>query len=69
MECRRRNAIEEEALAVRAALMMAKDARWTKIEVQSDCKSVVDKINASNVQDISIATVLEDIEEMKKEFE
>ena len=30
---------------------------------------MVDQINASIVQDISIATVLEDIEEMKKEFE
>ena len=30
---------------------------------------MVDQINASNVQDISIATVLENIEEMKEEFE
>ncbi|XP_071924927.1 uncharacterized protein [Coffea arabica] len=69
MEHKNGTAIEEEALAVRAVLMMTKDAGWAKIEVQSDCKSVVNQINASNVQDISIATVLEDIEEMKEGFE
>ena len=47
--------------------MMAKDVGWTKIEVQSDYKLVVNQINAS--QDISIATVLEDIEKMKEGFE
>nr|XP_027067422.1 uncharacterized protein LOC113693034 [Coffea arabica] len=69
MECKMGTAMEEEALAVRAALVMAKAVGWTKIEVQSDCKSVVDQINASSVHDISIATVLEDIEELKKEFQ
>lgn len=32
----------EEALAMRCALRMAQNAGWTKIEVQSDCKVVVD---------------------------
>ena len=40
-----------------------------QIQGRSDCKSVVDQINASHVQDISIATVLEDIEELKEDFE
>ncbi|XP_027184260.1 uncharacterized protein LOC113782577 [Coffea eugenioides] len=65
MERKNGTTMEEEALAVRAALVMAKAAGWTKIEVQSDYKSVVDQINASSVHDISIATVLEDIEELK----
>ncbi|XP_027157187.1 uncharacterized protein LOC113758609 [Coffea eugenioides] len=69
MERKKGTAMEEEALAVRAALVMAKAAGWMKIEVQSDCKSVVNQINASSVHDISIATVLEDIEELKEEFE
>lgn len=46
-----------------------KNEQLKKKEVQSDCKTVIDQINASCVQNISIATVLEDIEEMKTNFE
>ena len=69
MERKKGTATEDESLAVRAVLVMAQTAGWTKMEVQSDCKSVVDQINASHVQDISIATVLENIEERKEDFE
>ena len=64
-ECKRREAGKEEALAIRSALEMAKDAGWTNIEVQTDCKSVVDQINTSNVQDSSIETVLKDIDDLR----
>ncbi|XP_071933570.1 uncharacterized protein [Coffea arabica] len=59
----------EEALALRSALEMATTAGWTTIEVQSDCKFVVSLINSSNVQDCKIQTILEDIEDLKKNFE
>ena len=42
MERRNEKATEEEALAIRVTLMMAKIAGWTKIEVQSDCKFVME---------------------------
>ncbi|XP_071927599.1 uncharacterized protein [Coffea arabica] len=50
-ESRRGEAAKEEALAIRSALEMVKDAGWTNIEVQSNCKSVVSQINTGNVQD------------------
>ncbi|XP_027125094.1 uncharacterized protein [Coffea arabica] len=58
-----------EALAIRNALVMAKDAGWTKIEVCTDCKSVVDQINTRNVNNYNIATVLEDIQELRQWFQ
>ena len=36
---------KEEALAVRNALLMAKQVGWTRIIVHTDCKSVAAKIN------------------------
>lgn len=58
----------EEALAMRCALRMAQNAGWTKIEVQSDCKVVVDQILAGNGQEGILATILEDIDQLKNSF-
>lgn len=58
---RKGEAIKEETLAARNAVMMAKNAGWTKIKVHTDCKSVVNKINSCNDYDYNIATILEDI--------
>ena len=68
-ECKREEAGKEEALAIRSALVMAKDAGWTNIEVQTDCKGVVDQINTGNVQDNSIKTILEDIGDLRQDFD
>ncbi|XP_071924712.1 uncharacterized protein [Coffea arabica] len=68
-ECKRGEAGKEEALAIRSALVMAKDAGWTSIEVQTDCKGVVDQINIGNVQDSSIETILEDIGDLRQDFD
>ncbi|XP_027086499.1 uncharacterized protein [Coffea arabica] len=46
---RRGEATTEEALAIRCALEMARSTGWTTIEVQSDCKYVVNLINSGNV--------------------
>ena len=48
---------------------MAQAAGWTKIEVQSDCRNVVSSINAGNVQDCKLQTILEDIEALKNSFD
>ena len=42
VEHKRREASTEEALAVKVALMMAKNVGLTKIDVQTDCNGVVD---------------------------
>nr|XP_027102734.1 uncharacterized protein LOC113723976 [Coffea arabica] len=66
---RRSDAATEESLAIRAALEMAQLARWTKIEVQSDCKNIVSSINLGNVQDCKLQTILEDNEALKNSFD
>ena len=68
-ERKRGVASKEEALTIRSALVMAKNAGWTNIEVQIDCKGVVDEINTGNVQDNSIEIVLEDIGNLRQDFE
>ncbi|XP_027184061.1 uncharacterized protein LOC113782367 [Coffea eugenioides] len=68
-ECKQGDASREESLAIRSALVMAKDACWTNIEVQTDSKGVVDQINTGNVQDSNIETVLEDIDDLRQEFD
>ncbi|XP_027157225.1 uncharacterized protein LOC113758655 [Coffea eugenioides] len=58
----------EEALAVRNALLMAKQAGWKKIIVHSDCKSAVEQINRCSEYEYSIATILEDVQDLRKGF-
>ena len=60
---------KEEAPVVRNALLMAKDAGCTKIEVHTNCKLKVDQIFTSNGYDSNIETVLEDIQDLKQDFE
>lgn len=68
VEIKRGDAASEECLAIRDALMMARDARWTDIEVQSDCKSIVDHINSGSSLVENLRTVLEDIQELRRKF-
>ncbi|XP_027169645.1 uncharacterized protein LOC113769391 [Coffea eugenioides] len=60
---------KEEALAIRNAILMAKHVGWTKIIVHSDSKSVIDQINRSNDYEYNIATILEDVQELRTHFE
>ena len=68
-ELKQGQALMEETLAIRMALQMARQAKWEKIEVLSNCKAVVDMIFSNNVQDDHLATVREDIEDLMKGFE
>ncbi|XP_027118501.1 uncharacterized protein [Coffea arabica] len=68
-ESKQGQALMEETLAIRMALQMARQAKWEKIEVLSDCKAAVDMIFSNNVQDDHLATVQEDIEDLMKGFE
>ncbi|XP_071940291.1 uncharacterized protein [Coffea arabica] len=60
--------IVEEASAIRRALVKAKLKGWNRIEIQCDCKVVVDKIMEENNQDARIGTIVEDIMNMKEDF-
>ncbi|XP_027067691.1 uncharacterized protein [Coffea arabica] len=59
----------EEAAAIRMGMQMAYDANWKEVDFQSDCKEVVDMINKEKDQHTRIATVLEDIANMRCLFE
>ncbi|XP_071914084.1 uncharacterized protein [Coffea arabica] len=59
----------EEAAAIRMGMQMACDANWKEVEFQSDCKEVVDMINKEKDHHTRIATVLEDIANMRCLFE
>lgn len=69
VEAKRGEAALEEVSAVREALRMTRNAGWTKVEVQSNFKSIVDQINSGNIQEESLKTILENIEEMRRSFD
>ncbi|XP_071925798.1 uncharacterized protein [Coffea arabica] len=58
----------EEALAIREAMVIAKRMGSRKVELESDCKLVVDKINARE-EEVSIATIQLDIWRLMKDFD
>ncbi|XP_071933729.1 uncharacterized protein [Coffea arabica] len=54
----------EEADAIRQGLVMAKEAGWREIEVQSDCKAVIERIHTKGREEAPIGTILEDIKQL-----
>ena len=61
------NAKQEEALTLRAAMLMAKQQGWRRVVLESDCKQLIDKINGGE-GDSTIATVLSNIVSLKSNF-
>lgn len=59
----------EEAEAIRLGMLMARDASWSKVEFQSDCKKVIDMINAKEKHEASVAVILEDILVLRDGFD
>ncbi|XP_071939028.1 uncharacterized protein [Coffea arabica] len=59
---------KEEALAIRNAMLMAKQVGWTKITIHSDSKSVIDQIHSGYEYDSTIATILEDVQVLTSHF-
>ena len=54
----------EEADAIRQGLVMAKEAGWREIEVQSDCKAVIERIHTKGREEAPIGTIMEDIKQL-----
>ncbi|XP_071926256.1 uncharacterized protein [Coffea arabica] len=61
------SAKQEEALALRAAMLMAKQQGWKRVVFESDCKHLIDSINRGD-GDSEIATILLDIDSLKSNF-
>ncbi|XP_027082670.1 uncharacterized protein [Coffea arabica] len=51
----------EEALAIRKAVIKAKLCGWNKVEIQSDCKLLVDKLRGRDMDDPVTGTILHDV--------
>ncbi|XP_071925721.1 uncharacterized protein [Coffea arabica] len=58
----------EEATAIKAAMQLGKEAGWRKIEIQSDCKSVIDCILTVLCNNCNYAVILEDIQKLRDFF-
>ena len=58
----------EEARAIRKGMSIAMKSGWRDIIIQSDCKSVVEKIKLERVEDPRASAVLFDILHLRKEF-
>ncbi|XP_071920735.1 uncharacterized protein [Coffea arabica] len=58
----------EEARAIRKGMTIAMKSGWRDIIIQSDCKSVVEKIKLERVEDPGANAVLFDILHLRKEF-
>ena len=61
------SAKQEEALALRSAMLMAKQQGWRRVVFESDCKQLIDSINKGD-GDTVIATILLDIVSLKSNF-
>lgn len=64
-----RNAKMEEAMVIRKALEIALLEGWERVQVESDCKVVVDKLREQDWNDKWIGSLLEDIATMSSKFE
>ena len=56
-------------MAIQNALIVGKEIEWRKIEVQSNYKGLVEKINSRNNRNSSIETILEDIQDLSDLFD
>ncbi|KAL3500170.1 hypothetical protein ACH5RR_039263 [Cinchona calisaya] len=59
----------EETLAIWYALQKTLEKGWRHIEVQSNCKGIVDKVNSGYYEDLKITNVLEDIQTLSVMFQ
>ena len=59
----------EEAFAIREAVIKARLCGWNKVEIQSDCKLLVDKLRERNVDDPITGTILSDVLFLSHDFD
>ena len=50
-------------------MKLGKEAGWRKIEIQSDCKSVIDCILTVSCNNCNYAVILEDIQKLREFFD
>ncbi|XP_071901202.1 uncharacterized protein [Coffea arabica] len=57
----------EESMALRAAMLLAKQQGWKKVVFESDCLQMVEEINKEQLYEIG-SVVLDDIRELRTNF-
>ncbi|XP_027148760.1 uncharacterized protein LOC113749274 [Coffea eugenioides] len=66
---RHTEAMVEEATAIRTALIKARTMGWRRIEVQSDCKGVVDGIRTGCRKEPKVGAIIEDVLKLGSQFD
>ena len=64
-----RNVKMEEAIAIRRAVELATLEGWKRVQIESDCKEIVEKLMKKDWNDKWIGMILEDISRMSCFFE
>nr|XP_027089582.1 uncharacterized protein LOC113710661 [Coffea arabica] len=59
----------EEADALRQGLLMAREAGWRRIEMQTDCKAAIETICKTGLGETPIGTIIEDIRHLSDLFQ
>lgn len=58
----------EEALALRKAMIQARQQGWRRVEFESDCKMIIDKVTGDAEEDSLTSTVIRDIRNLQSYF-
>nr|XP_027067738.1 uncharacterized protein LOC113693389 [Coffea arabica] len=59
----------EEADALRQGLLMAREAGWRRIEMQTDCKAAIETICKTGLGETPIGMIIEDIRHLSDMFQ
>lgn len=58
----------EEAMAIRAAMQIAKQQGWKQVEFESDCKQAIDRI-CGEEEDVTLEVIIRDIKQLNQCFD
>ena len=58
-----------EAMAIRYSLVECNSLQIDNIQIESDCKSLILKINSSLTMDSVLGTIIDDIRDLSKYFQ
>lgn len=57
-----------EALAIRAGLLYAMEKQWASLEIQSECKALIDRLNEDAEDESQLAVIIRDIKQLQASF-
>ena len=57
-----------EALAIRIGLLFAMEQQWASLEIQSECKALIVRLNEEAEDESQLAVIIRDIKQLKASF-